>query len=164
MPDVQKPNTLQIFHVNVNCSDFDRSLAFYKTIGFKEYLDFNTADEGRTFGDIGLGPLFRLPARINGRATFLVLGEDPWSTRLDLIEWNDPVSKPAGPRDLTHLGIARICLKVRDAHALHDALKAGGYDVYSEPGLIEMGGSQQYVFCCADPDGVVIEFMQFVRE
>jgi len=74
------------------------------------------------------------------------------------------VSKSAGPRNLTHLGIARICLKVRDAHALHEALKDGGYDVYSEPGLIEMGGSQQYVFCCADPDGVVIEFMQFVRE
>src|ERR1700750_101856 len=130
----EKRNTLQIFHVNVYCSDFDRSLAFYKTIGFTEFLDISKADGGRTFGDIGLGPLCRLPARINGRATFLVLGDDPWSTRLDLIEWNDPISKSAGPRDLTHLGIARICLKVRDAHALHDALKASGYDVYSAPG------------------------------
>jgi catechol 2,3-dioxygenase-like lactoylglutathione lyase family enzyme len=81
-----RPNALQIFHVNVNCSDFERSLAFYKTIGFKDYLDFAAVDDGRTFGDIGLGPLFRLPARIHGRATFLVLGDDPWSTRLDLIE------------------------------------------------------------------------------
>ena len=159
-----KPNALQIFHVNVNCSDFDRSLAFYKTIGFTEYLDFSAADAGRTFGDIGLGPLFRLPARIHGRATFLVLGDDPWSTRLDLIEWKDPASATAPKRDLTTLGIARICLKIRNAQALHDALKAGGYDVYSEPGLIDMGGSRQYVFCCADPDGIVIEFMQFVRE
>jgi hypothetical protein len=83
---------------------------------------------------------------------------------LNLIEWKDPVSAAAPKRDLTTLGIARICLKIRDAQALHDALKAGGYDVYSEPGLIDMGGSRQYVFCCADPDGVVIEFMQFVRE
>src|SRR5271155_1879573 len=118
-----KRNALQIFHVNVNCSDFDRSLAFYKTIGFREYLDFSQVDDGRTFGDIGLGPLFRLPARIHGRATFLVLGDDPWSTRLDLIEWQDPVSASAGPRNLTHLGIARICLKVRDCAALHEALK-----------------------------------------
>ena len=162
--NTEKRNTLQIFHINVNCSDFDRSLAFYKTIGFEEFLDISKADKGRTFGDIGLGPLFRLPARLNGRATFLALGEDRWSTRLDLIEWTDPVSKSAGPRDLTHLGVARICLKVRDAHALHKALTDGGYDVYSEPGLIEMAGSQQYVFCCADPDGVVIEFMQFVRD
>jgi len=160
----ERPNALQIFHVNVNCSDFDRSLAFYKTVGFTEYLDFSAADQGRTFGDIGLGPLFRLPAQIHGRATFLVLGDDPWSTRLDLIEWRQPKSESAGARNLTHLGIARICLKVRDCAALHAALTAGGYDCYSAPGLIAMGGSRQYVFCCADPDGVVIEFMQFVRE
>ena len=43
-----KRNTLQIFHVNVNCSDFDRSLAFYKTIGFEEFLDISKADGGRT--------------------------------------------------------------------------------------------------------------------
>jgi glyoxylase I family protein len=158
-----KPNALQIFHVNVNCSDFERSLAFYKTIGFREYLDFSAVDDGRTFGDIGLGPLFRMPARLHGRATFLVLGDDPWSTRLDLIEWIEPTSEPAAPRTLSHLGIARICLKVRDCAALYAALKDGGYDVYSPPGLIDMGGSRQYVFCCGDPDGVVIEFMQFVR-
>lgn len=159
-----RPNALQIFHVNVNCSDFDRSLAFYKTIGFREYLDFAAVDDGRTFGDIGLGPLFRMPARIDGRATFLTLGDDPWATRLDLIEWKQPVSEPAGPRTLAHLGIARICLKVRDCTALYTALKDGGYDVYSPPGLIDMGGSRQYVFCCGDPDGVVIEFMQFIRD
>ena len=160
----ERANALQIFHVNVNCSDFDRSLAFYKTIGFREYLDFAAVDDGRSFGDIGLGPLFRMPENIHGRATFLTLGDDPWSTRLDLIEWTQPKSESAGKRTLSHLGIARICLKVRDCAALHDALKAGGYDVFSPPGLIDMGGSRQYVFCCADPDGVVIEFMQFVRE
>ena len=159
-----RANALQIFHVNVNCSDFDRSLAFYKTIGFREYLDFAVVDDGRTFGDIGLCPLFRMPDKIDGRATFLTLGDAPWSTRLDLIEWTEPKSENAGKRILSHLGIARICLKVRDCAALHDALMAAGYDVYSPPGLIDMGGSRQYVFCCEDPDGVVIEFMQFVRE
>jgi catechol 2,3-dioxygenase-like lactoylglutathione lyase family enzyme len=159
----EKANALQIFHVNVNCSDFDRSLAFYTLIGFKEYLDFSKVDDGRTFGDIGLGPLFRRPADLHGRATFLVLGDDPWATRLDLIEWVRPKSEPVPKRTLSHLGVARICLKVRDCAALHAKLKAGGYDVYSEPGLIDMGGTRQYVFCCEDPDGVVIEFMQFVR-
>lgn len=28
-----------IFHVNVNVTDFDRSLAFYKMLGFKVVLD-----------------------------------------------------------------------------------------------------------------------------
>ena len=159
-----RANALQIFHINVNCSDFERSLAFYKLIGFREYLDFSAVDDGRTFGEIGLGPLFRMPDNIDGRATFLTLGDDKWATRLDLIEWKQPKSASTGKRTLSHLGIARICLKIRDCADLYAKLKAAGYDVYSEPGLIDMGGSRQYVFCCEDPDGVVIEFMQFVRE
>jgi catechol 2,3-dioxygenase-like lactoylglutathione lyase family enzyme len=159
-----RANALQIFHINVNCGDFNRSLAFYTLIGFREYLDFGAIDDGRSFGDIGLGPLFRMPDAIDGRAAFLALSDDKWATRLDLIEWKQPKSQSAGKRTLAHLGVARICLKVRDCAALHAELKAAGHDVYSEPGLIQMGGSRQYVFCCEDPDGVVIEFMQFVRE
>ena len=159
-----KANALQIFHINVNCSDLARSLAFYKLIGFREILDFGAVDDGRSFGEIGLGPLFRMPDRLDGRATFLQLGEDKWATRLDLIEWTQPVSEPAPRRTLAHLGVARICLKVRDCADLHARLTEAGYDVYSAPGLIRMGGSRQYVFCCEDPDGVAIEFMQFVRE
>jgi catechol 2,3-dioxygenase-like lactoylglutathione lyase family enzyme len=160
-----KRNALQIFHINVNCSDFDRSLAFYKTIGFHEILDFAAAEKGkpRTFGEVGLGPLFRMPSDIDGRAVFLLLGDDKRATRLDLIEWKVPRSEKPPKRTLSHLGVARICLKVKDCFELHDKLAAGGYDVYSAPGEIELGGTRQYVFCCEDPDGVVIEFMQFIR-
>ncbi len=158
-----KPNALQIFHINVNCGDFDRSIAFYQLIGFRPYLDFAAVDDGRSFGEIGLGPLFRMPDDIDGRAAFLVLGDDKWATRLDLIEWTRPKSESPGKRTLSHLGVARICLKVRDCAALHADLSDAGYDPYSPPGLIAMGGSRQYVFCCEDPDGVVIEFMQFTR-
>jgi catechol 2,3-dioxygenase-like lactoylglutathione lyase family enzyme len=157
-------NALQIFHINVNCSNLERSLAFYTLIGFREMLDFGSVDDGRSFSEIGLEPLFRMKGPLDGRARFLALGDDPRATRLDLIEWTAPRSEPAAPRNLSHLGIARICLKVRDCAALHAALSAAGHDCYSAPGLIRMGGSQQYVFCCEDPDGVVIEFMQFVRE
>ena len=34
--EAEKPNALQIFHVNFNCSDLDRSRAFYESIGFQE--------------------------------------------------------------------------------------------------------------------------------
>jgi hypothetical protein len=30
----------QIFHINVNCGNFDRSLAIYRLVGFKLILDF----------------------------------------------------------------------------------------------------------------------------
>lgn len=157
-------NTLQMFHINVNCSDFDRSLAFYRLIGFRQVVDFEASADGprRTFGEKGLGPVLGLPDDCDGRAALLALGDDPRATRLDLIEWRRPDSAPAGRRDLAQLGFARLCLKVKNCQALYDALTAAGHRPYSPPTLIELAGSYEYVFCCEDPDGAVIEFMQFL--
>lgn len=158
-----KPNVLQIYHVNINCSDFERALAFYELIGFRQIVDLNEMD-GRplpTLGEQGLGPVLALPNDCAGRAALLALGGDPRATRLDLIEWTTPRSPPRAPRDLSHLGIARLCLKVRDAQALYDTLTAHGYVTYSPPTLVELAGTREWVFCCEDPDGAVIEFMQF---
>ena len=35
------------FHVNVNCTNFVRSLSFYQLVGFEKFLDFD--DTGRWF-------------------------------------------------------------------------------------------------------------------
>lgn len=158
-------NVLQIFHININCSDFERSLAFYQGLGFRQLVDFEeTSPAGRrTFGAKGLGPVLNLPDDCDGRACLLALGDDPRATRLDLIEWKQPRTTAAGTRGMAQAGVARLCLKVRDCQALYERLVADGYVVYSPPTLIELAGSHEYVFCCEDPDGVVIEFMQFVR-
>lgn len=158
-------NVLQIFHININCSDFERSLAFYQMLGFRPLVDFEevTAEGRRTFGAKGLGPVLNLPDDCDGRACLLALGDDPRATRLDLIEWKQPRATSPGSRGMAQTGVARICLKVRDCNALYESLRAAGHRVYSPPTLIELAGSREYVFCCEDPDGVVIEFMQFVR-
>jgi predicted enzyme related to lactoylglutathione lyase len=93
----------------------------------------------------------------------LTLGDDPRSTRLDLIEWTRPVSKPRRRDDLTQLGFARICLKVKSCDVVYQRLLAAGIESYTPPTRIELGGSYQIVFCCEDPDGTVIEFMEFVK-
>ena len=43
-----------IFHVNVNCSNLERSLAFYKMLGFRVVLDMPGAGGAKL--DKGLGP------------------------------------------------------------------------------------------------------------
>lgn len=88
-----------IFHVNINVSDFDRSLAFYKMLGFRVLRDLGTGGSKQL--DMGLNLR-------NGRAraALLVLGDDPHATRIDLIEWTRPPpnrealrgSKPHGNR------------------------------------------------------------------
>lgn len=149
------------FHINVNCTDFERSLAFYRLIGFEIVLDF-TACGDASFGEVGLGPVLRLPDDCDGRAAMLMLKGEQRGLRLDLIEWRSP-HEPAHPRrSLAQPGIGRICLRTFDAAAVHARLSGAGHICYSAPKLITLGGSQIKVFCAEDPDGVVIEFMQFM--
>ena len=72
-----------IFHVNINVSDFERSLAFYKMLGFRVVNDLGTGSSPQL--DAGL----QIP---NGqaRAALLMLGDNPHATRIDLIEWKQP--------------------------------------------------------------------------
>lgn len=156
-------NTLQIFHININCSDFDRSLAFYQLIGFRPLLDFDADQDTRTFGERGIGKILGLPDDAAGRAMLLTLGDNQRSTRLDLIEWQLPRSQPRERGDLTRLGLARICLKVKSCETIYRDLLDAGFSSYTPPTRIELGGSYQIVFCCEDPDGTVIEFMEFVK-
>jgi catechol 2,3-dioxygenase-like lactoylglutathione lyase family enzyme len=152
-----------IFHININCSDFDRSLAFYRLAGFEVILDFATAPGSHlTFGEVGLGPILGLPDDCAGRAALLALSDDRRATRLDLIEWKRPIVKAARRENLAQPGIARICLKTSDAEAVHARLAAAGYPAYNKPTELTLGGSLLKVFCVEDPDGVVIEFMQFL--
>ncbi len=163
---------LQIFHINVNCSNLERSLEFYTAIGFKELLDFNKKtnalatkkiDEKKGPVEPGLGPALGLPEESRGRARLLVLGDDPRATRLDLIEWIEPKAKGQPYPHLAHLGIARICFKVKDARQAYEELKARGVEPFTEPHETGLGGTRQTFFCCTDPDGTVLEFMEFKK-
>jgi glyoxylase I family protein len=162
-----KPNARQIFHININCTNLDRSRVFYELIGFKVANDFGASSQGgpsRTFAEIGLARILSLPDDCDARALFMALSDDGHATRLDLIQWIRPHSAPHVRGDLARIGFGRLCLKVRDCQDLHDRLVAAGHAVYSPPIRIDMGGTHQLVFCGEDPDGTVIEYMQFLRE
>lgn len=154
-------NALQIFHVNLNCSDLDRSREFYELVGFRTVNNFGT--DAQSFAEIGLPPILRLPDDCDGRAVLMALSDDPRATRLDLIEWKRPESEAAAKGDLARIGFGRLCLKVRNCADLHDRFVAAGHVPYSVPLEIVMGGTRQLVFCVEDPDGIVVEFMQFLK-
>ena len=161
---VDKPNAVGIFHVNLNCTDLDVSTRFYETIGFRTIIDFEEVDDAsRSFADIGLSPILNVPEDCEARARFLILGDDLRATRLDLIQWIRPPTTGRLPTDLTAIGVPRICLRVRDADEMHARLVAAGAAPFAEPRTIEMGGTRQKVFCCPDPDGFAVEFMEFLR-
>src|SRR5262245_37564095 len=72
-----------IFHININVSNFERSLAFYKRLGFRVVRDLG--EGGNKAFERGLQL-----ANPVGRAALLMLGDHKYATRIDLIEWKSP--------------------------------------------------------------------------
>lgn len=161
-------STRYVFHININCTDLEKSLAFYKLLGFREVIDFDAPDAAEPDGyaqGVGVhGPAFRLPANAKARGRLLAIGDHPWCARIDLLQWLEPKTAGKSYPDLSHVGLARVCFRVDDAWASHKILKEAGADVFSEPQLIKTGGFRQLFFCAHDPDGVVVEFMEFLNE
>ena len=147
-----------VFHVNVNVTDFDRSLAFYKMVGFKVVFDIG---EGPNAGnDVGLG----IPNSV-ARAALLALSDDPRATRIDLIEWKKPPTEGAPPPHLYHAGIARIALFTKNLDEEYQRLKAAGVEMVSEPVEIKFrkkAGAK--FFCFKDPDGTFLELIEPYNE
>jgi len=158
-PSGERSDVSSFFHINVNCSDFDRSITFYRLIGFEVVNDF--AGDA-SFGEVGLGPVFRLPGDCAGRAVLMMLKGDRHGPRLDLIEWTRPREVAPARRTLAQPGFGRLCLRTSDADAVHVRLAAAGYEGYTAPVRMALGGSVIKVFCVEDPDGTVIEFMEFM--
>jgi glyoxylase I family protein len=146
-----------IFHVNVNCSDFERSLRFYQMLGFRVALDIPAVTEGTGNSETGRG--LGLPDSV-ARAAIMTLSDDPHATRLDLIEWQQPRDDDKPYARLNHLGIARIALFTKGLREEYQRLKREGVEFISEPVVIRTGAGRALFACFYDPDGTVLELIE----
>ena len=143
-----------IFHININVKDFERSLAFYKNLGFKVVL--NIGEGPNPANDVGLG----IPNSV-ARAALLALGDDPRATRIDLIEWKQPQTEGSPYPHLYHTGAARIALFTKDLDQEYERLKGLGVECVSEPVVIQFGNKAgAKFFCFKDPDGTFLELIE----
>lgn len=147
-------NVTGVFHVNVNCSDFDRSRAFYEALGFRvvwEIPEHGTPEIARAVG---------MPPYTLRGALMALPGE---STMLDLIEWRQPRDDAPPYPHLYHLGVARIALRTTDLDADLATLRRIGAEVVAEPATVAGLGSAGTRFVCfKDPDGIVLELVEVV--
>jgi catechol 2,3-dioxygenase-like lactoylglutathione lyase family enzyme len=141
-----------LFHVNVNCSDIERSQPFYENLGFQTVLDLPTGGDSKLATGLGM-------PGCKGRAAIMML--DPSEgrhARLDLIEWSEPFDRRPPYEHLARLGFNRIALWTIGLDEEYERLKADGVEFLSEP--MFMGGHTKFV-CCKDPDGSIIELIEF---
>mgnify|MGYP003950726685 CR=1 FL=1 len=145
---------LGLVHVNVNCSDFDRSLKFYELLGFRKYLDVPSTNTEEVAAAVGMAPY-----QVKGALLTLENAKTPFV--IDLLEWQDPNDDEPPYNHLYHLGINRIALATDDLEQDMARLKSEGVEFLSEPAsvIIEDGPETRFV-CFKDPDGTVIELVQ----
>ena len=143
-----------VFHININVTNFERSLEFYKMVGFKVVFDIG---EGPNKGnDVGLN----IPDSL-ARAALLALSDDPRATRIDLIEWKKPKTDGVPYPHLYHAGAARIALFTKNIDEEYARLKAKGVEMVSEPVVIRFGSKAgAKFFCFKDPDGTFLELIE----
>ena len=144
-------NITGLLHINVNCSDFDRSRTFYEMLGFK--LLMPVLPEGT--GDV---------AAAVGMASYTVSGalmRHPTGAIVDLLQWQQPVDERPPYENMNHLGLARVAFQSNDIESDIAELRAAGVHFLSEePGAVAgPNGTTTRFICFKDPDGTVLELV-----
>jgi catechol 2,3-dioxygenase-like lactoylglutathione lyase family enzyme len=131
-----------IVHVNINVSDIERSVEFYRLLGFE--LMHVLADEPTD----DVRQLMHFGGRTT-RGAVMSLGDDPLtSTKVELLEPVDPPAEPQGVLPENRVGFSRLALRTRSPSTRSSRRRASSSSpsrsrsTWSEP-----GGT----FCSATP-------------
>ena len=142
-------------YVALNVSDFERSLAFYRRLGYTESRPLPSTgalEEARAYG-------LDAPFQRRG-AEIAIPGGD--RHRLQLVQWLDPYDdEPPYPPPINHIGIDRIALAVTDLDLAVSTLREEGAEFLSEiaPCCSGTGADETGIINLLDPDGIFLELV-----
>jgi glyoxylase I family protein len=144
-----------IFHFTVNASNFERSLEFYTSIGFKVIRD----NRDVIWPD-WVAPQMGLK-KAQARGALLAIGPEEHHTRLDLLEWLEPELDRPPDKPIDERVPRIIALLTENVEGLYEDLKAKGIEFVSQPRGEEALGLKA-VCQCRDPDGLLVEFIEYM--
>ena len=145
-------------HVNINVSDLDKSIAFYKKLGFTPfvpgvpYLNLNAETPAQI--PSASAEALGLLEGTKGRACIMQLNDG--FPKIDLTELTQEQQRD--PLQNDDLGLARICLILENLAAAYEDLKGQGVVFLSPPTACHERLAD--VAVCRDPDGTLIELLQ----
>lgn len=149
-------------HININCTDIRRSIAFYEKFGFKVIHVIAEDTKGLDPGaDVMEGAAGYQGSHCRG--VIMSLGDHPhcW-TKLELLQYTRPATEPEPPRTLFQVGYCRMAIRCRDIHAEVERLKAEGVEFENAVETSKTVGALSYAFA-RDPDGTVVELLELHR-
>jgi catechol 2,3-dioxygenase-like lactoylglutathione lyase family enzyme len=141
-----------IHHTAISTGDLERAMSFYRdTLGFTLVMDHEWQRGTRNMD---------VTHALRDTAARVVLLRAA-NTMLEIFEYASPKPRPGDPeRPLCDHGITHLCLEVDDIEAEFARLSAAGMHFHHAPVQNE-GAKMTYG---RDPDGNVIELIEFQRE
>ena len=161
---MEQAGVSRVSHIQFNCSDFRKSVAFYQLLGFKvDRIISDDPSRPPDFNNLDTVPLRTGP---QGQCYTLGmgLGDDPKAmTKLELIEWVEPKrTSPTEPPSAV-LGIARVAFTVRGLDALIERLRQHNHEIgevtefHISPTL---KSKYAHVY---DPDGCMLTLTEWIK-
>jgi catechol 2,3-dioxygenase-like lactoylglutathione lyase family enzyme len=151
-------------HANICVRDLARSIPFYEMLGFEKFDD-NVFEQGA--GDWeGLG----IPEGRRFRAVFMRIPGDRPRPFLDIIQFIDPPTAGEAYPTLHNVGIGRLCFEIDDIFEVAKLLEenkvpfSGPVSRYETARGVRSHGIDCSFLCFKDPDGTILEFIQFKRQ
>ena len=147
-------NITGLVHVNINCSDFDRSLRFYELLGFQKVIDVPPKNTLEVAAAVGMPPY-------TVKGALLILQNSKTPLMIDLLECQEPTDNRPPYPNLYHLGIARVALSTNDLDSDVAFLKSEGVEFLSNPATVKIENQPETRFVCfKDPDGTILELVE----
>ena len=151
-------NISGMIHVNINCSDFERSRRFYEALGFRVTWPVPPTNTPEVAAAVGMPPY-----RVKG--ALMALDGSRNRVVIDLLEWESPRDESAPYPHLYHYGLARLALSTSDMDEDLATLEDMGVEFVGPPARVVVDGvprSGRFV-CFKDPDGTVLELVEDFR-
>jgi catechol 2,3-dioxygenase-like lactoylglutathione lyase family enzyme len=141
-------------HLNVNVSDFERSVAWYRMLGYeltRRLPERGSLEEGRAMG-------LDQPFEIDGA----VLTHRRDGSTIELVQWLDPHdAEPPYALPVNHIGIHRTALLTSNIEADVATLRSQGVVFISDPTPCCSGpDSWGSIVAFYDPDGTIVELVE----
>src|SRR5262245_10625997 len=145
----------RIFHIAINSTDLERSVAFYERLGFQalSHREVHNDMVKQAFG-VPTGDL---------RFVHLRLGDDEQATLLDIVQWGgEGTAEGAGTPAPHARGITRFAVLTDDTDRVYRELSESGVEFATTPTTVMTPDGGWKVALAVDPDGVVIQVTELV--
>ena len=151
---------LNIMHVNVVCSDLDRSLHFYRDLLGAQVHQFLDEADTDLRPALGIGP----DGPEEFRAALLYWGDARGGPYIDLLEWQSLQAGETRQRDplgAQDLGLVRVSLTVDDLGAFADTLRDNDVPLLAPIHDTRIGPWRLRILVSRDPDGTLVQLVDF---